>query len=139
MAAAVGLRAMNRISWRKRMLGITGLVGVGALAVAGCSSTSSTHREEIYTRPASPFVARFTGLSGEFPVRIRDTSMAAYVEVEPAGDAGREPAGPGRAARPVAGRSAPVTRAGRWPPAPACSSCARPGSRSARRTTPGTT
>src|SRR5690349_909010 len=38
--------------------------------------------EEIYTRPASPFVARFTGLSGEFPVRIRDTGMADYVEVE---------------------------------------------------------
>jgi ABC-type Fe3+/spermidine/putrescine transport system ATPase subunit len=54
--------------------------------------------EEIYTRPASPFVARFTGLSGEFPVQIRDTSMADYVEVEPAGDAGREPAGPGRQA-----------------------------------------
>ena len=28
--------------------------------------------EEIYTQPASPFVARFTGLSGEFPVRIRN-------------------------------------------------------------------
>jgi ABC-type Fe3+/spermidine/putrescine transport system ATPase subunit len=27
--------------------------------------------EEIYTQPASPFVARFTGLSGEFPVRVR--------------------------------------------------------------------
>ena len=26
--------------------------------------------EEIYTRPASPFVARFTGLSGELPVRV---------------------------------------------------------------------
>ena len=30
--------------------------------------------EEIYTRPATPFVARFTGLSGEFPVRVRDTA-----------------------------------------------------------------
>jgi iron(III) transport system ATP-binding protein len=27
--------------------------------------------EEIYTRPATPFVARFTGLSGELPVRVR--------------------------------------------------------------------
>ena len=51
--------------------------------------------EEIYTRPASPFVARFTGLSGEFPVKIRDIGVADYVEVEPAGHAGREPAGPG--------------------------------------------
>jgi len=41
--------------------------------------------EEIYTRPASPFVARFTGLSGEFAVQIRDTAAADHVEVEPAG------------------------------------------------------
>jgi iron(III) transport system ATP-binding protein len=27
--------------------------------------------EQIYTEPASPFVARFTGLSGELPVRVR--------------------------------------------------------------------
>jgi iron(III) transport system ATP-binding protein len=26
--------------------------------------------EEVYTRPASPFVARFTGLAGELPVRV---------------------------------------------------------------------
>jgi iron(III) transport system ATP-binding protein len=31
--------------------------------------------EEIYTEPASPFVARFTGLSGELPVRIRDGAV----------------------------------------------------------------
>jgi iron(III) transport system ATP-binding protein len=45
--------------------------------------------EEIYTQPASPFVARFTGLSGEFAVRIRDTNRADHVEVEPAGHGGR--------------------------------------------------
>jgi iron(III) transport system ATP-binding protein len=28
--------------------------------------------EQIYTEPASPFVARFTGLSGELPVRVPD-------------------------------------------------------------------
>jgi iron(III) transport system ATP-binding protein len=32
--------------------------------------------EEIYTRPASPFVARFTGLAGEFPVRITGPASA---------------------------------------------------------------
>jgi iron(III) transport system ATP-binding protein len=45
--------------------------------------------EEIYTQPASPFVARFTGLSGEFAVRIRDTARGDHVEVEPAGHSGR--------------------------------------------------
>ena len=109
---------------------------VGVLERGRLVQTGHARRRSTPSR-RRPFVARFTGLSGEFPVRIRDTSMAAYVEVEPAGDAGRSR--PGRAARPVAGRSAPVTRAGRWPRAPGCSSCARPGSRSARRTTPGTT
>ena len=33
---------MNRTTWRNRMLGLTGLVGVGALALAACSSSSST-------------------------------------------------------------------------------------------------
>jgi ABC-type Fe3+/spermidine/putrescine transport system ATPase subunit len=48
--------------------------------------------EEIYTQPASPFVARFTGLSGEFPVRIRSTSGDnGSVEVEPASLAGSRP------------------------------------------------
>ncbi len=28
--------------------------------------------EEIYARPATPVVARFTGLAGEFQVRVRD-------------------------------------------------------------------
>ena len=28
--------------------------------------------EEIYTQPATPFVARFTGLAGEFPVHVRE-------------------------------------------------------------------
>jgi iron(III) transport system ATP-binding protein len=50
--------------------------------------------EQVYTEPASPFVARFTGLSGELPVRVRsdttggpDTTGAAdaTVEVEPGG------------------------------------------------------
>src|SRR5258705_13799747 len=27
--------------------------------------------EEIYTQPATPFVARFTGLPGELPVQVR--------------------------------------------------------------------
>jgi iron(III) transport system ATP-binding protein len=45
--------------------------------------------EEIYTQPASPFVARFTGLSGEFAVRIQDTGRGDHVEVEPPGGGGR--------------------------------------------------
>jgi ABC-type Fe3+/spermidine/putrescine transport system ATPase subunit len=43
--------------------------------------------EEIYTRPASPFVARFTGLSGELPVIIRGPAGDGIFEVEPTGPA----------------------------------------------------
>ena len=39
--------------------------------------------EEIYTRPATPFVARFTGLAGELPVRVRDRDPDGTVLVEP--------------------------------------------------------
>ncbi|HTW00532.1 MAG TPA: ABC transporter ATP-binding protein [Streptosporangiaceae bacterium] len=44
--------------------------------------------EEIYTRPATPFVARFTGLSGELPARIRRRAAGGLVEVEVAGGGG---------------------------------------------------
>ncbi len=40
--------------------------------------------EDVYNRPATPFVARFTGLSGELPVRVRSGSRGGRVEVEPA-------------------------------------------------------
>ena len=56
--------------------------------------------EEIYTSPATPFVARFTGLAGELPVRIRAVESG-LVEIEPPGAIGarplrvRAPAGPG--------------------------------------------
>ena len=33
---------MNRTTWRMRMLTVTGLLSAGALALAGCSSTSGT-------------------------------------------------------------------------------------------------
>jgi iron(III) transport system ATP-binding protein len=39
--------------------------------------------EEIYTRPATPFVARFTGLAGEMPVRVREPGADGTVLVEP--------------------------------------------------------
>jgi len=39
--------------------------------------------EEIYTRPATPFVARFTGLAGEFGVRVRERDGDGTVLVEP--------------------------------------------------------
>jgi iron(III) transport system ATP-binding protein len=43
--------------------------------------------EEIYTRPASPFVARFTGLSGELTVRTAPAPVPGWVDIEPAGPA----------------------------------------------------
>jgi ABC-type Fe3+/spermidine/putrescine transport system ATPase subunit len=39
--------------------------------------------EEIYTRPATPFVARFTGLAGELPVRVRERNPDGALLVEP--------------------------------------------------------
>jgi ABC-type Fe3+/spermidine/putrescine transport system ATPase subunit len=42
--------------------------------------------EEIYARPATPFVARFTGLAGELPVQVHTAPDGeACVEVEPSG------------------------------------------------------
>jgi ABC-type Fe3+/spermidine/putrescine transport system ATPase subunit len=41
--------------------------------------------EEIYTTPATAFVARFTGLSGELPVLIRRVIGDGLFEVEPSG------------------------------------------------------
>jgi iron(III) transport system ATP-binding protein len=43
--------------------------------------------EEIYTQPATPFVARFTGLSGELPVHVRRPAGTGFLEVEPSGPA----------------------------------------------------
>jgi iron(III) transport system ATP-binding protein len=44
--------------------------------------------EQIYTRPATPFVARFTGLAGEMTVRVRERHPDGMLLVEPvlAGD-----------------------------------------------------
>ncbi|MDX6332723.1 MAG: iron(III) transport system ATP-binding protein [Streptosporangiaceae bacterium] len=47
--------------------------------------------EEIYTQPATPFVARFTGLSGELPVQVRGTAADGTVGVELAGPAQARP------------------------------------------------
>jgi len=41
--------------------------------------------EEIYTQPATPFVARFTGLSGELPVQVRAQAGDGLFEVAVAG------------------------------------------------------
>ncbi len=38
--------------------------------------------EDIYTNPVTPFVARFTGLAGELPVRIRDAGIDNTATVE---------------------------------------------------------
>jgi iron(III) transport system ATP-binding protein len=68
-----------------------GVLEAGRLVQAGTP-------EEIYTRPASPFVARFTGLAGELRVRVRGPRSGGLVMVEPvlAGPvlAGPVPAGP---------------------------------------------
>jgi iron(III) transport system ATP-binding protein len=59
--------------------------------------------EEIYTRPATPFVARFTGLSGELHVRVRDRDADGTVLVEPsAGSSFRARAPIGHLAGPTA-------------------------------------
>jgi len=55
--------------------------------------------EEIYTRPATPFVARFTGLAGELPVRVRGRGTDGTVLVE------LMLAGPGRQADSFLARS----------------------------------
>ncbi len=47
--------------------------------------------EEIYTQPATPFVARFTGLSGELPVLVRQQAGDGTIEVELAGAAQARP------------------------------------------------
>ena len=47
--------------------------------------------EEICTQPATPFVARFTGLSGELPVQVRGRAADGTVEVELAGPAQARP------------------------------------------------
>src|SRR6202020_2397565 len=43
--------------------------------------------EEIYTEPATPFVARFTGLAGELAVQLRGRAADGTVGVELAGPA----------------------------------------------------
>jgi iron(III) transport system ATP-binding protein len=53
-----------------------GVLEAGRLVQAGTP-------EEIYTRPASPFVARFTGLAGELRVRVRGQGTDGMVMVEP--------------------------------------------------------
>ena len=52
--------------------------------------------EQIYTQPATPFVARFTGLAGELAVHVRgvvvDSAVATAVELEVTGPALLRPA-----------------------------------------------
>jgi iron(III) transport system ATP-binding protein len=50
--------------------------------------------EEIYARPATPFVARFTGLAGELAVRVLGPAADGSVDVEPS-------PGPVQAGRPA--------------------------------------
>jgi iron(III) transport system ATP-binding protein len=49
--------------------------------------------EEIYTRPATPFVARFTGLSGELPVTASGSGPDGLLDIEPDGPGWAGPAG----------------------------------------------
>lgn len=69
--------------------------------------------EEIYTQPASPFIARFTGLSGELPVRLTETERDGLVKVTPDGDHAAHTGRPfpARAPRePLAGRALLMVR-----------------------------
>jgi iron(III) transport system ATP-binding protein len=74
--------------------------------------------EEVYTRPASPFVARFTGLAGELPVRVTGQAPGPGASGPRAsGPGASSPAGRcdrGRRRRPRAAASVPGT--GRPPP-----------------------
>ncbi len=58
---------------------------VGILEKGGLVQLGSP--EEIYTQPATPFVARFTGLSGELPVQVRQQAGDGTFEVAVAGPA----------------------------------------------------
>jgi iron(III) transport system ATP-binding protein len=70
-----------------------GILDRGRLVQAGTP-------EEIYSAPATPFVARFTGLAGELPVRVRRQWPDGTVEVEPEGGTGARPGRPLRASAP---------------------------------------
>jgi iron(III) transport system ATP-binding protein len=81
-----------------------GILDRGRLVQAGTP-------EEIYSSPATAFVARFTGLAGEIPVRVRHLGRDGMAEVEPAGHgpwAGTGPQAPGRPLRARAPRE-PLT------------------------------
>ncbi len=72
--------------------------------------------EEIYTSPATTFVARFTGLAGELPVRVRGAAgPSGTVEVEPIGLERRTTAStPARRSGSLS-RTTPCSRSGRPP------------------------
>jgi iron(III) transport system ATP-binding protein len=81
--------------------------------------------EEVYNHPATPFVARFTGLSGELRVRVTAPGGDGTVEIAAANGA------PGRlpVMRPAGGSGAAATGSGLGSPGPAgaVASPARPG------------
>jgi iron(III) transport system ATP-binding protein len=62
--------------------------------------------EDIYHHPATPFVARFTGLAGELPVRVTAPGADGTWELAAGGDRARLPALPGAAPARSAGRPA---------------------------------
>ena len=76
--------------------------------------------EEVYNHPATPFVARFTGLSGELRVRVTAHAGDGMIEIVAAsGAAGRLPVmraaglgGPGPGSGPGTGTGSPVADAG---------------------------
>jgi iron(III) transport system ATP-binding protein len=79
--------------------------------------------EEVYNHPATPFVARFTGLSGELRVRVTAPGGDGTLEIAAAnGAAGRLPV-----MRPAGGSGASAARLGLGLPAPGGD--ARPGLR----------
>jgi ABC-type Fe3+/spermidine/putrescine transport system ATPase subunit len=106
--------------------------------------------EEIYTQPATPFVARFTGLSGELPVQALGRAADSSIDVELAGAAQARPfraRGPGlpigaAAAllmiRPTGVRLCPATPASTTSPAPSPTSHSAAAATSTPSTFPGT-
>jgi len=120
-----------------------GVLEDGALVQSGAP-------EEVYNHPATPFVARFTGLSGELRVRVMAHAGNGTVEIaavsgaaarlpvmRPAGPVaagsgpGSGPAGSGLGSPESIGIGAAVARSGLRSPEPGCvgAAAARPGLR----------